>query len=157
ASSYRTHRIVQFENGVLATAVPFGGAYFMTRHAHPFFHREAERLLNAVLGGNWTIENPFLQYTKRGVYECMERAIGPAAARKIAGLTETCWYIQSNQYRRGRPKPNGEPCGLCVPCIVRRTALRRHEGGYDLTSSKVARDFELSLHYRQIDAFVSRL
>jgi 7-cyano-7-deazaguanine synthase in queuosine biosynthesis len=157
AASYGIRKILQFENGVLAVAAPFGGSYFMTRHAHPFFHRRAEDLFGALLGGKWIIENPFLQQTKRQVFGYLERLLDPAEANRIAGLTETCWYVQSNQYRRGRPKRNGEPCGLCVPCVVRRTALLRPEGSYDLRKQKVRKDLELSLHYHQIDAFVSRV
>jgi len=157
AASYGIRKILQFENGVLAVAAPFGGSYFMTRHAHPFFHRQAENLFGALLGGKWSIENPFLQQTKRQVFGNLERLLGPAEANRIAVLTESCWYVQSNQYRRGRPKRNGEPCGLCVPCVVRRTALRLPEGTYDLAKQKVRRDLELSLHYHQIEAFASRV
>ena len=123
ASTYGARRVVQYENGVLAAAIPPAPAYFMTRHAHPFVHRAAERLFGAVLGGDWTVENPFLEFTKRECYQAMAAGIGLERAAQVAGMTESCWYTHSNQYLAGHKKPNGKPCGVCIPCIVRRTAI----------------------------------
>jgi len=157
ATSYGVRRIVQFENGILALAVPFGGAYFITRHAHPFMHRDAEALFGSVLGGTWAIENPFIRRTKREAVELMRGALGNALANEVIPLTETCWYVHSNQYVGKKKKKVGQPCGLCIPCLIRRTATRRYEGGFDIGDPAERQHIESALHFHQMDAFVSRI
>jgi 7-cyano-7-deazaguanine synthase in queuosine biosynthesis len=121
AESYGARRIVQYENGVLATAVPQSGNFIPTRHAHPETHRRIARLLDAVFGGSFTIDNPFLPKTKREVGEALAAALGAEPAEDLLRETETCWY-QFQPKVGGLEKKNGQPCGVCTPCIVRRTA-----------------------------------
>lgn len=121
AESYGARRIVQYENGVLATAVPQSGNFIPTRHAHPETHRRMVRLLDAVFGGSFTINNPFLPKTKREAGEALVAALGAERAEELLRKAETCWYLfQPNV--GGFAKENGQPCGVCTPCIVRRTA-----------------------------------
>ena len=60
AHSWAAETLFQYENGVLAAAVPPSGLFVPTRHAHPEFHSRMGRLLEAVLGCRLRIENPFL-------------------------------------------------------------------------------------------------
>jgi 7-cyano-7-deazaguanine synthase in queuosine biosynthesis len=156
ASTYRARRVIQYENGILATAIPPAPAYFMTRHAHPVVHRAAEQVFQSVLGGRWTIENPFLKFTKRECYDAMVAKIGVTKAAEIANLTETCWYQNSNQYLGGRKKQNGVACGVCIPCIVRRTATQVQAGQYDLRKRSVRADEVLSREFEAYQLFVRR-
>ena len=121
AESYGARRIVQYENGVLATAVPQSGNFIPTRHAHPETHRRMVKLLDAVFGGSFTIDNPFLPKTKREVGQVLAAALGPRRAEELLRQTETCWYLFQPKVG-GLQKGNGQPCGVCTPCIVRRTA-----------------------------------
>jgi 7-cyano-7-deazaguanine synthase in queuosine biosynthesis len=121
AESYNARRIVQYENGVLATAVPQSGNFIPTRHAHPETHRRMVRLLDAVFGGSFRIDNPFLPRTKREVGEALIDALGAEPAEGLLRKTETCWYLFQPKVG-GLEKENGQPCGVCTPCIVRRTA-----------------------------------
>jgi 7-cyano-7-deazaguanine synthase in queuosine biosynthesis len=121
AESYGARRIVQYENGVLASAVPPSGNFIPTRHAHPETHRRMARLLDAVFGGSFTIENPFLPKTKREVGEALAATVGAGPAEDLLRVTETCWYLLQPNVG-GVEKRNGQPCGVCTPCIVRRTA-----------------------------------
>jgi hypothetical protein len=121
AESYGARRIVQYENGVLATAVPQSGNFIPTRHAHPETHRRMARLLDAVFGSSFTIDNPFLPKTKREVGEALAAALGAGPAEALLRETETCWYLFQPKVG-GLEKGNGQPCGVCTPCIVRRTA-----------------------------------
>ncbi|UVK35802.1 hypothetical protein LHFGNBLO_006016 (plasmid) [Mesorhizobium sp. AR10] len=121
AESYGARRIVQYENGVLGTAVPQSGNFITTRHAHPETHRRIVKLFDAVFGGSFTILNPFLPLTKREVGETLVAALGAARAEKLFRRTETCWYLFQPKVG-GLVKANGQPCGVCTPCIVRRTA-----------------------------------
>jgi Queuosine biosynthesis protein QueC len=155
ASSYGTNRIVQYENGVLATAVPPSPAYFMTRHAHPRVHQSAETLFSAVLGGRWKIDNPFLYRTKGETVNELLARLGDVRARKIIAETETCWYQYSNQLAANRGKPPGKPCGVCVPCIIRRAALDKSEGHYDLNRRKVRGDAVLARDFNAYQTLVA--
>ena len=121
AESYEARRIVQYENGVLATAVPQSGNFVPTRHAHPETHRRMTQLLDAVFGGSFTIDNPFLPKTKREVGAALAAALGPRQADDLLRETETCWHLFQPKVGSLKKK-NGQPCGVCTPCIVRRTA-----------------------------------
>ncbi|WP_171075150.1 7-cyano-7-deazaguanine synthase [Nonomuraea basaltis] len=121
AESYGARHIVQYENGVLATAVPQSGNFIPTRHAHPETHRRMARLLDAVFEGSFTIDNPFLPKTKCEVGEALAATLGAGPAEHLLRETQTCWYLFQPKVG-GLKKENGQPCGVCTPCIVRRTA-----------------------------------
>ncbi len=121
ADSFGARHIVQFENGVLGTAVPQSGNFVPTRHAHPETHRRMTRLLDAVFGEPFRISNPFLELTKREVGTRLAEAVGKGKAEELLRRTETCWYLFQPKVG-GLAKANGQPCGACTPCIVRRTA-----------------------------------
>ena len=121
AETYSARRIVQYENGVLATAVPPSGNFIPTRHAHPETHRRMTRLLDAVFDSRFAIDNPFLRKTKREVGEGLAAALGAESAEELLRQTETCWYLFQPRVG-GLDKRIGQPCGVCTPCIVRRTA-----------------------------------
>ena len=157
ASSYGATDILQFENGVLATAMPPSPTYFMTRHAHPAIHRWAEVIFSQLLGGTWTIENPFLGMTKRECVDAMRKEVGRKLSAELIERTETCWYVNSYQFRANRQKQNGMPCGVCVPCIIRRTAVRTAEGYYDLNEPAVRRDTVLTREFDAYSRFVDWL
>jgi 7-cyano-7-deazaguanine synthase in queuosine biosynthesis len=132
ARSWDATRIVQFENGVLASAIPPTPAFLMTRHAHPTLHRHCEVLFSALFGGTWRIENPFAGMTKRQCREALEKAVGTARAARFLARTDTCWQL-SSPHAHGWPKDPGLACGACVPCIVRRTAVNDEQRKFDLS------------------------
>jgi len=150
AASYDIKSILQFENGMLAAAIPPAPTYFMTRHAHPIIHRHAEMIFSEIFGGTWTISNPFLSMTKKDAVAAMRKAVGKKLFDQLIPLTETCWYKNSNQFRGNHAKANGKPCGVCIPCIVRRTAMGISEGEFDLEEAAVKSDPILS---REFDAY----
>lgn len=121
AETYGARRILQYENGVLGIAVPQSGNFIPTRHAHPETHRRVAKLLDSVFDGPFTIHNPFLALTKREVGETLVNALGAAKAEPMFQRTETCWFLFQPKVG-GLTKENGQPCGVCTPCIVRRTA-----------------------------------
>jgi 7-cyano-7-deazaguanine synthase in queuosine biosynthesis len=131
AESWRVRTILQFENGVLATSVPPSAYWLMTKHAHPLLHSHAGRLFSALFGGEWKISNPFLLLTKRGCVQEAIKAIGKTKAMQLLRKTETCWYYRANRVKGGKKRP-GVPCGVCIPCIVRRTAMPDEKYTYDL-------------------------
>jgi 7-cyano-7-deazaguanine synthase in queuosine biosynthesis len=139
ATAHKTSEVLQFENGPLAWAVPPQPIYRMTRHAHPEFQQLAREILTAVLGQPLTVANPFLTATKRdAVKHLRDLASSRAEFAGIVALTESCWYLQSPNIQGSVKKTVGQPCGACIPCIVRRTALPNDEvpSAADLTSPK---------------------
>jgi 7-cyano-7-deazaguanine synthase in queuosine biosynthesis len=155
ASSYKIANVTQFENGVLAAAIPPAPPYFMTRHAHPMVHRHAENLFGEIFGTTWKIDNPFVSRTKRECVAQMRKVLGGKLSEKLISKTETCWYVNSYQLRANRKKKNGVPCGVCIPCIIRRTALGTPEGHYDLNKSAVRADTVLAREFHAYSEFVS--
>lgn len=121
AETYGASKIYQYENGVLALAIPPAGNFIPTRHAHPETHRRVEALFAAVFGRLMKIANPFVLHTKRETVADLLAARPPKLANALLDKTETCWYgIQAHV--GGVPKTPWQPCGVCTPCLVRRTA-----------------------------------
>lgn len=116
--------LYQFENGPLALAVPPAPIYRMTRHAHPLVHQNAEILFREVLGVPIEIRNPFVTLTKKEALDQLRKAVPDRKTLEaIIANSETCWYLRSNAIVGGIGKAVGMPCGVCIPCLVRRTAL----------------------------------
>jgi 7-cyano-7-deazaguanine synthase in queuosine biosynthesis len=157
AESWGAKRILQFENGVLASAVPPSAAWMMTKHAHPQLHAEATKLFTALFDGIWQIENPFLDLTKRQCFEkAKETSTGTTREREIGEIvqdTETCWFHWANRVVRGKKKP-GLSCGVCIPCILRRTALKDDAYAFDLRENAVRGDPQLGIAFRAYNRFL---
>jgi 7-cyano-7-deazaguanine synthase in queuosine biosynthesis len=138
ARSYRASTLLQFENGPLAIAMPPAATYRMTRHAHPMLHTLASELFYSLFGEPLSVQNPFLSLTKREAAAAMKAHLGTKRFEKTILGTETCWNLASRQVLGAISKPVGQPCGLCIPCVVRRTALPKRDVAYavDLTSKE---------------------
>lgn len=123
AQSWKIRRITQFETGILAYAIPPSPWYAMTKHAHPKFLSIASRLYEQLFcDGPWIIENPFINLTKRQEVEAVGQCIPDDVATELFAKTETCWSHWACHVH-GKDKDPGMPCGVCIPCIIRRTAL----------------------------------
>ncbi len=124
AESYGANQILQFENGILASGIGPSLSYQTTKHAHYRVHRSCEFIFSEILGGNWMIDNPFQHCTKREAYQALISELGQKEARRLANDTETCWNLYAGfKSKSGKQKKNGVPCGFCVPCLIRGTAL----------------------------------
>ncbi|GAA3077397.1 hypothetical protein [Streptosporangium carneum] len=154
ADSWEARKVLQYENGVLATAMPPGPSWFMTRHAYPVMQAQMATLAGALLGGTWSVENPFLQLTKRQCLEAARRVAGTQMMEEVAARTETCWFHWSNRTAGGLKAP-GIPCGVCVPCIVRRTALSDGAYAWDLCEDEVKNDLYHGRAFRAYYGFLS--
>lgn len=113
------------ENGLIALNVPLDplrlGA-FSTRTTHPFYLARWNDLLRAI-GISGSVENPYWDKTKG------EMASGCANAPLLAALVPKSMSCASPT--KGRWLGLGtEHCGYCLPCLIRRAALR----GGDRTS-----------------------
>jgi 7-cyano-7-deazaguanine synthase in queuosine biosynthesis len=156
AESWKARTILQYENGVLASAIPPSPAWMMTKHAYPQLHKLASELFSILFGGKWEIRNPFVLKTKRDCFEEAARTIGKSKAAAVLEKTETCWFHWSNRVVGGMKKP-GRPCGVCIPCMVRRTALRNNEYEWDLREAWVQNDLKLGRAYRSYFGFTQEV
>ncbi len=125
ASMNDVDRIYQFENGPLALSVPPSPIYRITRHAHPRVQELAAEVFSTILERpTLCIENPFLAKTKKEVAKELRAWVKSAAHfRALVTETETCWYLKSRQIVGTVTKQPNQPCGACIPCLVRRSAL----------------------------------
>jgi 7-cyano-7-deazaguanine synthase in queuosine biosynthesis len=139
AESWGAREILQFENGVLALSIPPTESWMMTKHAHPVLHELMSELFSALFGGEWRVRNPFQLCTKRDCFREAARSIGEPKVREVLQQTETCWFHWSNRVRGGKKRP-GKPCGVCIPCVVRRTGLQDDDYQWDLREEYVRND-----------------
>jgi 7-cyano-7-deazaguanine synthase in queuosine biosynthesis len=128
ARSFGASSILQFENGFMAASVPPCANYFVTRHAHPKYHRLFNELLRR-MSLPFAVENPFRWKTKRQAVLEFRKAVGRQAADNILAKSQSCWFYGYHQFhsrfkRERIKKKSHQHCGVCVPCLVRRVAFR---------------------------------
>jgi hypothetical protein len=133
ALAYEVPRIQMSENGALALSLPYRADVFgpsMARQAHTFLLSGFETLLRTIAPRvDWTVTNPFVDETKGEA--CLR--LGPASA--LARRSASCEYLgrqravilswKQRHQSRAKVLGDGPQCGLCVPCLVRRAALKR--------------------------------
>ena len=154
AQSWKIRRITQFETGILAYAIPPSPWYAMTKHAHPKFLSIVSRLYEQLFGdGPWIIENPFINLTKRQEVEAVGQLVTAEVAAELFAKTETCWSHWACHVH-GVGKDPGVPCGVCIPCIIRRTALPSDSFRIDLTKRTHQNDAKMGQAFRSYLAFL---
>ena len=117
------------ENGLIALNVPLDplrlGA-FSTRTTHPFYIARWNELLQ-VIGIDGSLQNPYWNKTKG---EMARNCTNTALLGKLGPQSFSC-----SSPGKGRWRHHGrEHCGYCLPCLIRRAALR----GKDRTSYALA-------------------
>ncbi len=159
AETFAAHEIVQFENGILASAIPPVPSLAMTKHAHPRLHSLFSALLRAITGEKWQVTNPLWQMTKRQSVAAMRDNLGAGQANALAAITQSCWNLSVPRvfgvasFKRRVKRPN-EPCGVCVPCIIRRTALPKEAVTFDLRDSSIRNHPKLGALFLEYIEFV---
>jgi len=151
AETRSAREVVQFENGILASAIPPVPSLAMTKHAHPRLHRLFASLLNSVLDGKWQVANPLWQMTKREAVQALRKNIGAKRAAQVTSATQTCWnfsapHVFGVRTLGSETKHPNEHCGICIPCIIRRTALPQGRFSFDLRRSSVRKHPKLGAH-----------
>ncbi len=121
AVSNNSSELVVPENGYTGINLPLrpnrGGA-LSTRSTHPETFRRVTALLDA-LSIDVTITNPFAWHTKGEAMALVRDSNPPDGWLDTAAATVSCSKFGGNWFN-GSPNLN---CGLCVPCMVRRTTF----------------------------------
>lgn len=100
------------ENGFISLNIPMTArriGSLSTRTTHPHFILSMQDIFDKV-GINVSLKNPY-QFKTKGemISECNDINL----LRRIVGYTVSC----------GKWKRKNEPCGRCVPCLIRRASL----------------------------------
>jgi 7-cyano-7-deazaguanine synthase in queuosine biosynthesis len=123
ALEFGNREIYLYENGVMALNLPIRADDIgsrATRHAHPFFLQLLNEFSRTLMGREAPIvSNPFAEVTKGEMI--LKHANG---VESLVGETITCWGYPNatNHFRSDHPKVTH--CGRCLPCLIRRVALR---------------------------------
>lgn len=119
------------ENGFIALNVPLDplrlGA-LSTRTTHPFYMARWNELM-AALGIEGTVQNPFWAKTKG---EMVAACKNPTLLTKLAKSSISCSSPAKGRWTRH----SAGHCGYCLPCIIRRAALRPNDPTDYITSLK---------------------
>lgn len=121
------------ENGLIALNVPLDqlrlGA-LSTRTTHPFYIARWNELVG-ILGIATKIENPYWDRTKG---EMVASCANQNLLRRIIGDSMSC-----SSPTKGRWAGHGsEHCGFCLPCLIRRAAIKAGLGKDDPTTYTLA-------------------
>jgi hypothetical protein len=112
-------RLLVPENGLIAINVPLDPlrlGSLSTKTTHPFYLECWNELLDA-LGIAGRVENPYGHTTKG---EMVSSCRNPLLARRVVPISVSC-----ASPAKGRWQGHGiEHCGYCLPCLIRRAALR---------------------------------
>ncbi|GFE84671.1 hypothetical protein GCM10011487_66710 [Steroidobacter agaridevorans] len=134
------------ENGFIALNVPLELLRLSsnsTRTTHPFYMSKWNELLQ-LLGIDGVVENPYLELTKG------EMVLYCANKKLVGSLVPLSLSCASPAKGRWKGLAT-EHCGYCLPCLIRRAALRRAFGGNgDSTSYTVT-----NLASRALDSSMS--
>jgi hypothetical protein len=134
------------ENGFIALNVPLELLRLgsnSTRTTHPFYMSKWNELLH-FLGIDGSVENPYLELTKG---EMLLSCANKKLVRSLAQFSLSCASPTKGRWKGLAT----EHCGYCLPCLIRRAALRRAFGANgDSTSYTVG-----SLPSRALDSSMS--
>jgi hypothetical protein len=129
ALELKVAKILLNENGFLAINLPFNADQHgpqVSRHAHPETLRRFETLLRALwpFDSRPEVRNPFSSETKA------EEIRHLRGATALLAKTTTCQYagqqmaVLISWLKKGRlPHAEARECGLCFPCLIRRSAM----------------------------------
>lgn len=94
--------------------------------------------------------------TKRGCFKKAIESIGKDKAKNIVQGTETCWFHWLNRVMEEK-KERKRACGICIPCIVRRTGLQDNNYEWDLRKDEVRNNESLGMAFRSYFGFLEQV
>lgn len=123
------------ENGLISLNVPLDPlrlGSLSTRTTHPFYMARWNELLIA-LGINGRLENPYWDKTKG---EMVANCANKGLLTKLHPDSLSCASPAKARWM-GKAGRGIEHCGHCLPCLIRRAALRKGLGSADRTGYTV--------------------
>jgi hypothetical protein len=120
ASGLAAERLIIPENGLISLNVPLTNSRlgsFSTRTTHPYLIALMRELLQA-LGIGVGIELPYRFKTKG---ELISECANQGMASKGLSATMSCSHPGASRFLMRNPNMQ---CGYCLPCIIRRAAIR---------------------------------
>jgi len=108
------------ENGVLARFSSLDSGWTTTRTVHPLFVKSLNRIFDALFQDRKIeINNPFIDYTKTEVVNCI-------SDKEDIFFTRTCPHPRELSQKKDA---TGHPynCGECIPCLIRIIGLVNSE------------------------------
>ncbi len=121
ASARSCGRVVVPENGYTSANLPLNtarGGALSTRSTHPTTFLRLNDILTEV-GIEVRISNPYQGLTK-GEFVALAASHSLVRFEEAVGRTLSCGKLDGTYYKGGNPN---YACGLCVPCIVRRSSI----------------------------------
>lgn len=130
-----TNQIFVFENGILAINIPITQArvYGNTRTTHPDFVSKYMNLILRIFSIEISIENPFLYMTKGEAIS----VLNTPDFKTLIKDTISCSQLGVLRYK-GVSINTTSHCGECLPCVLRRTAIRH--SNFDKSDAQYYRD-----------------
>jgi hypothetical protein len=133
------------ENGLIALNVPLDPlrlGSLSTRTTHPFYIACWNKLLQ-ILGIPGKVENPYWAKTKG---EMVAECANPELLKQLVPKSMSC-----SSPTKARWQGHGvEHCGYCLPCLIRRAAIRRGLGA-DTTTYTIPSLLSHTLDTRQAE------
>lgn len=118
------------ENGLIALNIPLDtlrlGA-LSTRTTHPFYIARWNELLN-ILGIQGKLENPYWDRTKG---EMARNCSNATLLRRLVPISMSCSSPAKGRWQGMSTRH----CGYCLPCLIRRSALRAAYGSQGDTTT----------------------
>lgn len=118
------------ENGLISLNVPLDPlrlGSLSTRTTHPYYMARFNELL-AELGLGCSLHNAYRHMTKgEMVAQCADQSF----LQEQAANTISCSSPAKSRFSRDEERRQPKNCGHCVPCLIRRAALRRGFGEDD--------------------------
>jgi 7-cyano-7-deazaguanine synthase in queuosine biosynthesis len=115
ASQLKMKKIYLCENGIVSLNIPISPqtvGTLLTRTTHPKFLSLFNRLIQKLFGDEFSVENPFVFYTKTQLLEML----------KGWNLSELLQATISCSYAQGKTKLQPQ-CGTCFQCVGRRFSV----------------------------------
>jgi hypothetical protein len=120
ASGLGAGRLVVPENGPISLNIPLTNSRlgsFSTRTTHPYLMALLREFLTTI-GIDIEVELPYRFLTKG---EMIRQCKNLRLLKRSVASTMSCAHPQANRFAKKNPNLH---CGYCVPCIIRRAAIR---------------------------------
>ncbi|MDS0301475.1 hypothetical protein NDI76_22365 [Halogeometricum sp. S1BR25-6] len=133
------------ENGVLSRFSSLGSGWTTTRTVHPLFVKSLNRIFDELFPDRKVqISNPFIDYTKGEVVNCIPN-------KEDIFFTRTCPHPRELSQKKDAA---GHPynCGECIPCLIRIIGLVNSEHNIQPDGLLLDKNYFLDFDFSTVSA-----